>query len=251
MEYLLTTLALFVLLALMMEMIDSSLGMMYGTLLSPLLIGAGMDPVTVVPSILISQAVGGLGGTLSHHRFGNANFNGFTRDTKVVLAMVVPGLLAVVFGVLVGLSLPEIYVEIYILVLVVAMSILCMVPVKFKFKWWKHYLLGIIAAFNKALSGGGFGPVTSTGGIIGGLDSRVSIATTTFAEVFICFAAFIVYFIFTGEMDIHLVSSLCIGAVIGGLIGPYIASRISRRRLRVMVGALGILSGLWLLQSIL
>ncbi|MGA1793713.1 MAG: sulfite exporter TauE/SafE family protein [Thermoplasmatota archaeon] len=250
MDYLITTLALFVLLAFIMEMIDSSLGMMYGTLLSPLLIGAGIDPLLAVPSILLSQAVGGLGGTLSHHRFRNADFNGLTRDTKVVLAMVIPGLIAVVFGVIVGLSLPKIYVEVYIFVLVLVMSILCMLPLRFKFKWWKHYLLGIVAAFNKALSGGGFGPVTSTGGIIGGLDSRASIATTTFAEVFICFAAFIIYLIFSGKVDILLISTLCIGAMIGGLIGPYIASKVKKGRLRILVGVLGILSSIWLLTNI-
>ncbi len=38
---------------------DSFLGMMYGTVLSPLLILAGYNAKTVVPAILISQAAGG------------------------------------------------------------------------------------------------------------------------------------------------------------------------------------------------
>jgi len=46
--------------AFLCEMIDSSLGMLYGTILSPVLIIAGFDPLMVVPSILFSQAIGGI-----------------------------------------------------------------------------------------------------------------------------------------------------------------------------------------------
>jgi uncharacterized membrane protein YfcA len=48
--------------ALIMEFIDSSLGMMYGTALSPRLIFMNYNAKDVVPCILISQAVGGFFG---------------------------------------------------------------------------------------------------------------------------------------------------------------------------------------------
>ena len=43
------------LLATIGEFIDSGLGMMYGTILSPLLILIGYSPEVVIPSILFSQ----------------------------------------------------------------------------------------------------------------------------------------------------------------------------------------------------
>ncbi|MCK4232918.1 hypothetical protein KAX75_00695, partial [candidate division WOR-3 bacterium] len=49
------------------EYIDSSLGMGYGTILSPVLIIMGFDPLIVVPSILLSQAVGGFTASIFHH----------------------------------------------------------------------------------------------------------------------------------------------------------------------------------------
>jgi uncharacterized membrane protein YfcA len=107
-----------------------------------------------------------------------------------------------------------------------------------------------LAAFNKALTGGGFGPVTSTGGIIGGLKSKVSIATTTYAEVVICFSSFAVYLFFIGKIDGIIVSSLCIGSVFGGLIGPYLCSKGNHHKLRVIIGILGVVSGIWLLWRI-
>ncbi len=239
-----------IVMALIMETVDSSLGMMYGTLLSPILIGYGFEPQVVVPAILISQAIGGISGTVSHHRFENANFRGLTRDTKVMLAMVLPGLMVVTVGVFAAVNLPKLWVKTYIGILVIVMSAMCLSPIKYKFAWWKHYAIGALAAFNKALTGGGFGPVTSTGGIIGGLEAKVSIATTTFAEFCICSASFIVYLFFVG-VDWTFAISLCIGAFIGGIIGPYICSRVSHSGLRKSVGILGIVSGIWLLWRVL
>jgi len=244
------TFLLLVFMAFIMETVDSSIGMMYGTLLSPLLVGAGFAPLIVVPAILLSQAIGGVSGTLMHHRHGNADFYGVKKkDTRVALAMIIPGLFVVVLGVFAAVSLPKVFVKTYIGVLVVVMGVLCLTKLRYKFAWWKHYLVGVLAAFNKALTGGGFGPVTSTGGIIGGLSARVSIATTTFAEVVICLAAWIVYMLMS-KVDMLIVLPLCIGAFLGGVIGPYICSRISHDFLRKIIGIFGILSGVWLLGKV-
>ncbi len=131
------------------------------------------------------------------------------------------------------------------------MSALCISPLRYRFAWWKHYAIGILAAFNKALSGGGFGPVTSTGGIIGGLKSKVSIATTTLAEVCICLGAFIVYLFLSGNLDLIFTVGLCIGSFIGGIFGPYLSSKVSHDRLRKSIGILGLISGIWLLWRVI
>ena len=236
--------------SMIMEIIDSSLGMMYGTILSPVLVGLGYPPLLVVPAILLSQALGGIGGTISHHKFKNANFNGMTRDTKIALAMVIPGLFVIVLGVFIAANLSKLYVSTYIGILVVVMSILVLSPIRYKFSWWKHYFVGVLAAFNKSLSGGGFGPVTSTGGIIGGIESKVSIATTTFAEVAICLASFTIYAIYPNQLDYIFVGALCVGAVVGGFIGPYISSKVNHDILRKTIGLFGIISGIWLLWQL-
>lgn len=237
--------------ALVMEMVDSSLGMMYGTLLTPILISSGYAPAAAVPAILISQAVGGTSGTLMHHRFGNGDFKGLTKDMKIVLAIVIPGLLVTILGVFLAVKLPSFWVKVYIGTLVTIMGLLCLFPFRFNFAWWKQYIIGIIAAFNKAISGGGFGPLVSTGGILGGLRARTSVATTTFSEVIVCVGAFIVYLLFKGKMDMMLTYSLCIGAFVGGAIGPYICSKGSQKFLRIAVGGLAVISGIWVLVELL
>jgi uncharacterized membrane protein YfcA len=192
-----------------------------------------------------------MSGTFSHQRFKNADFIGLTADTKIVLAMIIPGLLVVILAVFIAISVPNLWVKIYIGILVIVMSILCLIQIQFKFAWWKHYAVGIIAAFNKALSGGGFGPVTSTGGIIGGLKSKVSIATTTFAEVCVCLGAFSIYLLFVGISDVFFISALCLGSFIGGFVGPYLCNKISHEELRKCIGIIGIISGIWLFFNII
>lgn len=237
--------------AFVMMVVDTSLGMLYGTILSPVLIGAGFEPLLVVPAILLSQIVGDLSATPFHHWFGNADFKGLTKDVKVVLAMVMPGLVAVVIGALIAMRLPSAVVKTYVGALVIVMGLLVLIRRRFKYRFKFHIIYGTIASFNKVISGGGFGPITSTGGIIGGLKSRVSVATTSFAELIICVGSFIAYLILKGMIDPYFAGALCIGAFAGGIVGPYLASRTNQDKLRVIVAAFGLVTGVWLLAKVM
>lgn len=238
-------------LAVIMEIIDSGLGMMYGTLLSPILILMGYNPKLVVPSILISQGLGGAIGSIGHHKRKNTNFSGLTRDMKISLSIILPGLLACVAGVLAAKLIPTLYMKSYIGMLVIVMGGLCLRPIYYTFTWKKMFAVGLLSGFNKAFSGGGFGPVTSTGKILGGVDPKVSVGTTTLAEVPICFVAFLLWFAFGGSIDWRLPVALSAGALLGGLIGPIVTAKINTRILRYIVGALAVISGLWLLVDLL
>lgn len=242
---------LFVGMAIVMEMVDSSIGMMYGTILSPILILIGVEPVMAIPALLFSQAMGGITGTLAHHKCRNFKIAVRSDDMKVVMLTVIPGIIAVIIGVYLASGLDPLHVKLYIAILVTVMSILCLCPVRYRFSWWKHVIVGSIAAFNKAMSGGGFGPVTSTGKIIAGMKPTNSVATTTMSEVFICMVAFIVYLLLSGNMDWVLVLALTAGAMIGGLAGPFITRKINSRSMRVVIGVFGVISGIWMLNKVL
>lgn len=233
------------LLAVIMELIDSSLGMMYGTILSPVLILMGFDSKIVVPAILLSQGLGGLIAALNHGKFKSGDFSGWkTRDTKVVLSVVIPGLVACVIGALVALSVPKMFLVYYIGILVLIMGLICMFPFRFKFSWWKMYGIGLVSSFNKTMSGGGFGPITSTGKIVGGLESKASIATTTLAEVPICMVGFLIWYLKSGSINWSLPLYLTAGALVGGFFGPFITKKFNSKWLRIGVGALAVVSGI-------
>ena len=251
-EYSLFVVFALIIMALLGELVDSGLGMMYGTILSPILIAVGFSPFAVIPAILISQAMGGLTGTVFHHRYKNADFSLKSMHFRVVLAIVLPGLLAVLLGVYVALSIPSWVMKSYIGVLVIVMGFLCIFPLMYTFRWWKMYLVGVVSAFNKALSGGGFGPVTSTGKILGGLDAKVSVATTTYAEVPICLSGFIIWFLMEGAYTVPWFPvTMCVGAIIGAIIGPYVTAKINTKWLKIVVGVLAIVSGIYLCFTVL
>ena len=249
MEYYTLLLIVFVA-AICLEITDTALGMMYGTILSPLLISLALDPKLIIPSILISQAVGGIIGTVRHHNYASANFNGLTRDTKVVSAIVIPDVLACILGAFIGTAIPPRALKLYIGLLVIVMGFLCLRTYTYRFTWKKICFVGAVSAFNKALSGGGFGPVTSTGKILGGLNPKVSIATTTYAEVPICIVAFISWVILLGGIEFTFPFVLCIGSALGALIGPWITYKIETDKLRNIVGVLAVLVGFWCVKTV-
>jgi len=252
------------------ELLDSSLGMLYGTILSPVLIIAGYDPLVVVPSILLTQAMAGFVAAIGHHRLSNADFsvnNGvfkrgenaglidslkraMTRDSKVVLVVSALGVLASIIAAVVATSIPTAALNTYIGVLVLAMGAILVSRSTFRFSWKKILGIGAISAFNKGLSGGGFGPIVTAGQIISGRASKSAIGATTLSEAPICIAGFFMYLLRNGMSTWHLVIFLGIGAIIGALVGPHITAKLkSEKGVRVALGILVIALGVWTLAK--
>lgn len=252
------------------ELLDSSLGMLYGTILSPVLIIAGYDPLVVVPSILLTQAIAGLVAAVGHHRLRNASFSinsgplnswenygiilnlkkMITRDSKVVIVVSSLGVMASIIAAFIATSIPKDALSTYIGLLVLAMGTILVLPSAFRFSWKKILGIGALSAFNKGLSGGGFGPVVTAGQMISGRSSKSAIGATTLSEAPICIAGFLIYILRNGMSTWDLVIYLGIGAIIGALIGPHITAKIkSERKMRVGLGVMVISLGIWTLAK--
>jgi len=244
--------------------------MLYGTILSPVLIIAGYDPLIVVPSILLTQAVGGLIAAVGHHRLRNADFTidnvalgsrkgssifsslkkATTKDLKIVIVVAVLGIVASVFASLVATSIPKVALKTYIGVLVLIMGAILVSRSKFTFSWKKILGIGAISAFNKGLSGGGFGPIVTAGQMISGQASKSAIGATTLAEMPICIAGFLVYLLRNGMSTWNLVVFLGSGAIIGALVGPHITATFkNEKRIRIGLGIIVIVLGIWTLAK--
>ncbi len=61
--------------AFLAEYVDSTLGMGYGTLLTPLLLLTGFSPLDVVPCVLLSEFLTGLLAGFTHHKARNVNLS--------------------------------------------------------------------------------------------------------------------------------------------------------------------------------
>jgi len=235
-------------LALLAEFVDSYLGMMYGTILTPLLIIVGFPSQDVVPSILLSQAIAGGIASIGHIRYNNITLKRNGTDTKIILSIVTLGLIAVVVGALVGTLLPKEILNTYIAILCIVMGLIIVTKRTFNFSWMKIYGIAIISSFNKALSGGGFGPVVTSGQIISGRKGKSSISVSDITEIPICLLGFGIWVASKGMPDTSLLFPLIIGSVVGALIGPFVLSKHkSSDKLKITIGYVTLILGTYLL----
>lgn len=261
--------------ALVMELIDAGLGMGYGTVLSPLLIALGYSPLVVVPSILFSQAVGGFTASIFHHKFRNVDFKpkstnarkivkslkergfiesfrlGFTKDFKVMLSITVLGILATIFGAFIAVKIPKWLLTAYIGILVLVIGILLLWGKTFMFSWKKMMGVGLLASFNKGISGGGFGPITTGGQVITGNENKSSIGCTTLSEVPICITGFVTYMLLKGLASYDLLIVTSIGAAIGAPFGALLTKKIDSKKLKYILGVIMMVLGAYTLISII
>jgi uncharacterized membrane protein YfcA len=229
------------------EFIDSYLGMMYGTILSPVLIIAGYDPKLIVPAILISQTVGGAVASWRHSKLKNAQiFKKDSQDFKTTLLVTSFGVIATLVGAYIGAGIiPKLWLKNYIGTLCVIMGASVLLKISFSFSWGKMMILSLVSAFNKAVSGGGYGPLMSTGQIVVGRDSKNSIVVTDFAEIPICLASFATWVWINKWPATPLIYILPIGAAIGGFLGPIALSKNqSKEKVAKVVGALAFILGI-------
>lgn len=235
------------LLAFVAETIDSSLGMGYGTILSPVLILMGYNPLVVIPSILFSQSLGGFSAALLHHRLKNANFVKNSRDTHIVIMITVLGVIATLGAVVLATVIPKMVLKTYIGVLVLVMGIILLSRIEFHFSWKKMIGVGIISSFNKGLSGGGFGPVVTSGQIISGHDHKNAIGVTTASEVPICLMGFAMFCLLEGVPDLPVLLPLTVGSILATPVGTRITNKFPEKSLRPVLGLLVTALGIWTL----
>ncbi len=238
--------------ALVMEFIDSFLGMMYGTVLAPLLIIMNYGTKDVVPSILISQAIGGFIASWRHHCFRNADFNRGATDRHIAVTIIWFGVFACLAGVFLSVSISPKALNTYIGLLVTVIGVLILCRQSLVLTDGKVYLLGFVSAFNKALSGGGFGPLVAGGQLVfRDRSEKGAIGSTDFAEAPICLFSFLLWVAFKGFPSPRLWVPLSIGSAIGGFFGPRCLSAIqSKEKLKRLLGVLVLLEGVWVLYKV-
>lgn len=228
------------------ETIDSSLGMGYGTTLGPILILFGFSPIIVVPAILISELITGILAGILHHRHGNVDLSKNSIYLKIALLLTGFGMIGGVSAGFVVLNIPQVYIKIYIGFMVISMGILVYLfrERRIRFNWLKISLLALIASFNKGMSGGGYGPVMTSGQILSGVPSKSSVGITSFAEAASCFAALLVYIFGQDKADFRLALPLAVGAIASVPLAVRIVKRINEEKFVIIVGIVTICLGL-------
>jgi uncharacterized membrane protein YfcA len=239
------------------EYIDATIGMGYGTTLTPLLLLLGFLPLQVVPAVLLAQFIAGLVAAFLHPGAGNVIFDfrkdeehkitkrigslGYmprSGDAKVALLLVMCGVVGVIVAVLVALQMPPFYLTLYIGIIVLAMGIMVLVKYKstINFSWKRIIGIGVLASFNKGMSGGGYGPLIVSGQILSGVGTKNSIGITALAEGITCFVGVLVYWIVGTRVDWVLAPYLVIGSLISVPFSVYTVKKMPLREFTFIIG---------------
>jgi uncharacterized membrane protein YfcA len=261
----------YALIALVCEYVDSSMGMGYGTTLTPLLLVLGFQPLQIVPAVLFSEFITGILAGLWHHRLGNVFFDfrsddrtrrrhlqalGYlprSFDAKVAFVLIVLGMAGALAAVFLSIDLPTIWVKTYIGAMIFAIGIYIIANVNKQrtFSWTTFTVIAALSGFNKGISGGGYGPLVTGGQVVSGRSAKNSIGSTSLAEGLVCLVGFIAYLIMRRSIDWHLALPLVMGAVLSTPLAALTVKRLPEVRLKYIIGAVTLLLGLWTLKNVI
>ncbi len=257
-------------LAFLCEFVDSTLGMGYGTTLTPILLLFGFGPIQIVPAVLLSELVSGILAGVFHHFHGNVNFKptsgdifkirnmlsplgyvqavrkSLPRHLKVAILLSICGIAGTIAAVFVALHIPKFWLKMYIGCLVLVMGLLIIICYKkqFKFSWQKITLLGLVASFNKGMSGGGYGPLVTGGQILSGMDSKSAVGITSLAEGLTCLVGVVCYWLLCkNTCDWKLAPWITIGAVFSVPFTAVAVKKINEGILKMAIAGLTITLG--------
>ena len=266
-----------VIIAFISEYVDSTLGMGYGTTLTPVLLLFGFSPLQVVPSVLLSELITGLLAGFTHHSVGNVDFRpktmnpkkiyhaikkfgifesfkkGVPSHLKIVLLIASCSIIGTLVAVFIAVNIPKFYLKLYIgiLVLTIGLVILLTLDKNFGFSWKKITGLSLIASFNKGMSGGGYGPVVTGGQLLAGVDGKNAVAITSLAEGLTCVVGVIAYFLTQSIIDWSLAPYLIIGAVVSVPVSALTVKIIKTKKLRIIIGIVTLILGILTIVKIL
>jgi uncharacterized membrane protein YfcA len=200
----------------------------------------GYEPVQVVPSVLLSEFLTGILAGLLHQELGNVSFKPGTRPFRATLVLAACSVVGTLVAVFVAVNIPDWVLKTYIGLLVLAMGVTILLTMNrtFAFSWRKLVGLGLLAALNKGLSGGGYGPVVCGGQVLTGMGAREAIGVTSLAEGLVCMVGVLAYTLTgNGAIDWGLAPSLVLGAMLSVPFAALTVKRMSFRRLRWAIGS--------------
>ncbi len=255
--------------AFVVEYMDSTVGMGYGTTLTPLLIIAGFEPMQIIPAILLSELVTGLLAGFTHHSVGNVDFRpktmnirkivhalkalgifesfnrGIPRHLKIVIVVASCSIVGTAAAVMFTANIPVYYLRIYIgiLIIMIGVVILSTLHKNYIFSWKRICFLGVVASFNKGVSGGGYGPVVMGGQLLAGIEGKNAVGITSLAEGLTCLAGVVGYQLVNKEVDWMLAPYLILGGILSAPLSALTVKKIKTTPLKVIIGFITVLLG--------
>ena len=234
------------------EYIDSALGMGYGTTLTPLLLLAGFEPLAVVPCVLVSELVTGLLAAMMHQRDGNVDFVRDRKARRTAILLSVLSVVGAIAAVTLALKVPKVWLGSIIAIIILSVGVATLATIRRQLRYSNGQMiaLGAVAAFNKGLSGGGYGPLVTAGQVVSGMSPKHAVAITSLAEAWTCLVGLVAYIVIGGHINWTLAAPLTAGAVLSVPVATLTVRRLPEVAMRASVGGLTCVLGILTLVKV-
>jgi uncharacterized membrane protein YfcA len=226
-----------VLVSFVLGLVDLSVGMGFGFTVTPILILLGYSVTDTLPAILASSFIGGVISSLSHQRLGNVDFNIKSRAFKMSILMGAIGIFGMYVGVYFSFNLPEQYSQTYIGIITLLSGVFIQFKkrLQFKFTWVRITLMGLVGAANKGLTGGGYGPIITSGGILSGINEKAAVAIQSLSESFVSLIGFLYYYLYSEGILWSLTRNTALGVLIASPLAATILKNINENDIKKLI----------------
>lgn len=224
------------------QLIDGALGMAYGVTSAGLLMALGMPPVAASASVHYAETFTCGASGISHLLAGNVR-------RPLFIALVLPGVLGALLGVLVAVNVPAAWMRMILTPYLVGMGLFLLfrssraagergdVPKG-------SGLIGLLAGFVDAIGGGGWSALTVTILLARGLPPRAVIGSVHLAKCIVSIAASVSFLLTIGTSHGIAVIGLIAGGVVAAPFGAVFVRRIPARAATALAGFAVLVLGL-------
>ncbi|MGM0685998.1 MAG: sulfite exporter TauE/SafE family protein [Promethearchaeati archaeon] len=244
-----------VVVAFICEYVDATVGMGFGTILTPALIILGYEPVTLVPVVLFAQFFAGFICSAFHHQFRNMNLLDDKEERNAFYIFGITGVIGILLSTFSVITLPGFLVKMYITLAVMTMGVIMVVTRNHEISYSKSKLMvmGTIAAFNKGISGGGYGAIVVGGQIVSDIKPRAAVAITTLIEGMLCAIGFLIHLFIRGFPSLLFIIPITAGGVAAAPLSAITVSKLNDQHVKEIIAActflVGFITFLWVLTG--
>jgi len=152
----------------------------------------------------------------------------------------------VVAAVTLALHIPKFWLTAIIATIILSVGVVILATVRRRLAYRRSHMLvvGAIAAFNKGLSGGGYGPLVTGGQVVSGVAPKQAVAITSLAEALTCLVGLTAYILMGGSVYWALAVPLTVGALLSVPIATLTVRGLPEAFMRASIGVVTCLLGL-------
>lgn len=230
-----TNFILYVAIGFVAQLIDSTLGMAFGSLSSGLLLSTGFPAQALSATVHMAEIFGGGAAAISHWRIGNL-------DLKLLRKLVIPAIIGAILGTFLVTQINNDALKpllgIYFVVIGLVIVVKALRPAMIRIMNMHRSTLGFIGGFLDAFGGAGWGEFVSSGLLLRGHNVRNAIGSLVAAEFMVAVTVSVIFYSTIGITHWSAIIALAFGAVIAAPFGAWLCNKIPVVPLTILVGIL-------------